>query len=183
MDEDPRQHAERLLQYIDRGRARHEVHSFPGGKGQVRIRVASDEDRLDALTAAHEIFRTRQLPTDSIATAQAFEDEVGRQLIALVCELPDDDAKLKGDPLDRHRPLFLSGDEVRKTQDKATCRALLELINDVSNRAAPELAKLTEHQYDLICEAVKKKDAELLRQLPSYLLSSFILTSASRRDS
>jgi hypothetical protein len=175
-------HTAALLQRIRAGRKGHEPATWPGSDLVIRIRVASDEDKLEALAGAVAEFKRRELPTDNLATHETFEAEVGRQLIALVVEQADPSTALKGDPLERHDPLFLDAAQVRTTVHEQDRRWLLREIARISNAAAPDMV-LTDDQFELISEAAKKKQAALLRALDSSLLVSFILRSASRASS
>jgi hypothetical protein len=175
-------HTLALLQRIRKGRKGHDNVTWPGSDLVVRIRVASDEDRLEALQGAVAEFARRELPLDNIATHQAFEDEVGRQLIAMVCEQADATAAIVNDPLERHDPLFLDAAQVRQTVHEQDRAWLLGQIKRVSGEAAPDL-NLSDAQYELILEAAKKKHGELLRGLDSSLLASFIMRSVNPASS
>lgn len=185
MSHDPKrdEHTAALLHLLAAGRKGAEIVEWPGRELQVRIRVVADQDRLEALAAAIAVFKAADVPIDSVATHQAFADEIERQLIARVVEIADADAAIKGDPLGRHRPLFLDAVQVRELVDQNTRRWLLAEINRIASSAGTVLGEITDEQFEMVLEAAKKKRVDLLAELGSRLLASSLVTLASRLSS
>jgi anion-transporting ArsA/GET3 family ATPase len=176
-------HTQALLQQLAAGRKGAEIVPWPGRDFSVRVRVVADQDRLEALAAAISVFKRMDVPIDSVATHQAFTDEIERQVIARTIEIADADAAIKGDPLGRHRPLFLDAEQVRELVDQNTRKWLLAEINRISSAAGTVLGEITDEQFDMVLEAAKKKRGDLLAELGSRLLASCLVTLASRLPS
>jgi hypothetical protein len=143
-----------LLQKLKAGTANRKQIKWPDTDDMIEIRVASEQDHLDAVIAADNIFRDHKIGFENV---QAYQAEIETQLLYRCI-------------LENGERLFKNITEFRSILTPEVKNLLAETLNNLHEDCSPSPFKMSDAEFDKFYDSVKKKPEETLGKVSSTLM-------------
>lgn len=145
-----------LLSRIKRGIKNYKILSWPGTETKVRLKLLSEEETLDAIAAADQLFQEKAIRVQFNVNAydneksvqmlyRALMDETGRETVA--------------SSITEFRRVLTNEDRV----------LLIGEYNSLIEECSPSPTNMPPEEFDRLVEALKKNAAETIGSISSFL--------------
>lgn len=158
-----------LIEKLKAGKRNIKTIKFPGTEEDVTIQIPSNADLQESVFAAERKFKAEEIAV-STSTLDAYEDERTTQILFRALR----------DPQDAKKPCFVSADELRRFLTKEEKDFLVAEYTAFEQECSPQLARMTDEQFNELWAALKKSPESRLNALNSGLQRKLLLYLASR---
>ncbi len=160
-----------LIEKLKAGNRNIKTIKFPGTESEICLKILSNAEIQEAVFASERRFKVEDIVVAS-STLDAYEDERTTQILFRALR----------DPADSKKPFAGTVDELRKLLTKAEKDALVGEYEAFEQECAPQIAKMTNEQFDELWEALKKNPETTSNFLSSGVQKRLLLYLASRQQ-
>lgn len=158
-----------LIEKLKAGARNTKVIKFPGTEEKIILKVLSNFEVQEAVFASERRFKTEDILVTKTCL-DAYEDERTTQLLFRALR----------DPSDGKKSFASTADELRKLLTKEEKDVLVAEYEAFEKECAPQLADMTDKEFDELWEALKKNPKTVSNFLSSGVQKRLLLYLASR---